>query len=277
MLAGCGYTGERCAEFFCADGWDVTALVSSDASARRLEGKPFPVSAANASDPGRLRALFDQTGQPDVLVHCLSGHGGRDAAAYRVTYVETLRHLLETFSPRFTVFTGSTSVYPQNDGSRVTEDSPVGGTPTGDVLLEAERLALEAKGAVVRLGGIYGPGRARFIGAVLSGEPMPQGAPDAFINLIHRDDAARALFHVGSRHLAGVFNAVDDAPSRRADLAAAIATTFNRPAPPIPDTPPTGKKVANAKLRATGWTPRYPSVTAALQQDPALQAPSSER
>ena len=209
-----------------------------------------------------------------MLVHCLSGHGGRDAAAYRMTYVDTLRNLLDIFSPRFTVFTGSTSVYPQNDGSSVSEVSPVGGTPTGDVLLEAERLALESRGAVVRLGGIYGPGRARFIEAVLSGEPMPQGAPDAFINLIHRDDAARALFHVGSKRLPGTFNAVDDTPSRRADLAAAIATTFNRPVPPIPDTPPTGKKVANTKLRATGWTPRYPSVPAALQQDPALQASS---
>ncbi len=277
MLAGCGYTGERCAEFFCADGWDVTALVSSDASAKRLEGKPYPVFAADASDPGQLRSLSGKTGRPDVLVHCLSGHGSRDAAAYRVTYVETLRHLLEIFSPRFTVFTGSTSVYPQNDGSIVTEDSPVGGTPTGDVLLEAERLALESGGAVVRLGGIYGPGRARFIEAVLSGEPMPQGAPDAFINLIHRDDAARALFHVGSKRLAGIFNAVDDNPSRRADLAAAIATTFNRPVPPIPDTPPTGKKVANTKLRATGWTPRYPSVPEALQQDPILQTSSSDR
>jgi hypothetical protein len=54
-----------------------------------------------------------------------------------------LRNLLDVLRPRFCVFTGSTSVYPQNDGSAVTEESRTGGTPTGDVLLEAERLALE--------------------------------------------------------------------------------------------------------------------------------------
>lgn len=195
-----------------------------------------------------------------MLVHCLSGHGGRDADAYRITYVRTLQHLLEAFSPRFAVFTSSTSVYPQNDASNVTEESPVGGSLTGEILLEAERLALEAGGAVVRLGGIYGPGRSRFIDAVRSGEPLPHGAAEAFINLIHRDDAAQALFHVGSERLAGIFNAVDDAPLRRGDLAASLAAIFHLPAPPACVAPPSGKIVSNAKLRATGWSPRHPSV-----------------
>ena len=220
--------------------------------------------AANAADREKLRSAFPGQPAPDLLVHCLSGHGGRDADAYRVTYVETLRNLLEVLHPKFCVFTGSTSVYPQNDGSVVTEESRTGGTPTGDVLLEAERLALEAGGAVVRLGGIYGPGRTRFIEAARTGAPTP-GDPDGFVNFIHRDDAAAALHHVGRLHLAGVWNSVDDRPVRRAELAEAIRT--GKPLPPVDaDRAASGKRVRNAKLRAGGWTPRYPTVIDALNE-----------
>ncbi len=219
-----------------------------------------------------VRAKISPWEQPDVLIHCLSGHGGRDASAYRVTYVQTLRNLLEVLQPKFCIFTSSTSVYPQNDGSIVAEESPVGGTPTGDVLVEAERLALDAGGAAVRLGGIYGPGRVRFIQAAMAGRPLPYGSPDAFSNLIHRDDAAAALCHVGRKCIAGAFNVVDDFSARRADLAEAIRLVSLEPLKKsAASLPATGKRVSNAKLRATGWAPRYPSAVDALQNDPDLR------
>jgi nucleoside-diphosphate-sugar epimerase len=126
----------------------------------------------------------------------------------------------------------------------------------------AEKLALEAGGAVVRLGGIYGPGRTRFIDSARSGDLSAFGSSEAFINFIHRDDAARALCHVGSRRLPGIFNAIDDHPTRRSDLAESIRTNALPPA--TPRTPSTGKRVSNKKLRATGWTPQYPSILDAL-------------
>ena len=199
-----------------------------------------------------------------MLLHCLSGKDGRNPEAYRVVYCDTLRNLIEILKPKFTVFTSSTSVYPQNDASEVDETSPVGGTPTGDVLLAAEQIALTAGGAAVRLGGIYGPGRARFIESARANEPLPFGSPDAFINLVHRDDAARALFHVGSNRLPGLYNAVDDHPGRRDDLGASIRSGQIT----CPDSPEasTGKRVKNAKLKSTGWTPKYPSVLDALPE-----------
>ena len=203
--------------------------------------------------------------KPDLLIHCLSGKDGRNPEAYRTVYCQTLHNLRELLDPAFTVFTSSTSVYPQNDATEVDESSPTGGTPTGDILLEAEQLAIQAGGAAVRLGGIYGPDRARFIEAARSGQPLPFGAPDAFINLIHRDDAARALFQVGSRRLPGIFNAVDDHPFRRDELAESVRTNSPLVAAVYDRlTPSTGKRVSNRKLRSTGWSPRFPSVLDAL-------------
>ena len=199
-----------------------------------------------------------------MLIHCLSGKQGRNADAYRVVYCETLRNLIDVLTPKFTVFTSSTSVYPQNDASEVDESSTVGGTPTGDVLLSAEKMATDAGGAALRLGGIYGPERARFIEAAKANQPLPFGDPEAFINLIHRDDAARALFHVGVHRLAGVYNAVDDHPGRREDLAESIRTGKLVAADRAEKS--TGKRVRNQKLRTTGWAPQYPSILAALPE-----------
>jgi nucleoside-diphosphate-sugar epimerase len=231
-------------------------------SARRLAGKPYRVLAADAANPDELRTKLAGCEQPDVLIHCLSGKQGRDAEAYRVVYCDTLRNLIDVLSPKFTVFTSSTSVYPQNDASEVDENSPVGGTPTGDVLVAAEKIALDAGGGAVRLGGIYGPGRARFIESARANEPLPFGSPDAFINLIHRDDAARALFHVGSHRLPGLFNAVDNSPSRRTDLAESIRTGKLIPLARLETS--TGKCVQNTKLKNAGWHPQYPRVLDAL-------------
>lgn len=256
FIAGCGYTGERCADFFSRQGDSVQALVSSKASAERLARKPYPVFAADASDPAALRAAPFEA-EPDVLVHCLSGRTGRDPESYRKTYVRTLRCLTETLRPKFTVFTGSTSVYTQDDGSTVTEESPAGGSPTADVLLEAEQFCLTGGGAVVRLGGIYGPGRARFLESVLSGQGQ---LSRAHINLIHADDAAAAVCHVGARFLGGIFNAVDDSPAPRDEIAAGIHGNLAQS-----NGAPTGKKVSNAKLRATGWSPRYRSLAEAYR------------
>lgn len=236
-----------------------------------MAAKPYRVIAADAADLGDLGAKLDGFAEsPEVLVHCLSGNHGRSAEAYRVIYVETLRHLLDVVRPQFVVFTSSTSVYPQEDATLVDENSPVGGTPTGDVLIEAEQLALASGGAAVRLGGIYGPGRARFVEAALSGQPIPFGAPEGFVNLIHRDDAARALFLVGSERRTGIFNAVDDRPARRMDLAQAIRSGM--PLASDDTGAAVGKRVSNAKLRAAGWAPSYPTLLDAL---PQLVAPAA--
>lgn len=264
LLAGCGYTGERCADFFSRYGWDVTGLVLSEASRQKLaSGKPYPCIAADARDAAAVRAHLGHLRGMDALVHGLSGTG-RDPAHYRETYVRTLQVLIGELAPRCVVFLGSTRVYPQDDGSEVTEDSPTAGaSPTAAVLLEAEQIVRRAAGYILRLGGIYGPDRTRFLRAAL-GDTPPPGPPLAYLNLIHRDDAAAAVGQILSgRPGARVFNVTDGAPRRRLELANLIRTRAGLPPWTIP--PPStdtsfGKRVSNARLRATGWAPVYPDL-----------------
>ncbi len=199
LIAGCGYVGGRLAELLVEDGRQVAGL--------RRDASRVPAGvrgvAADVSDPSTLRGLRDALGQPaDALVYAVSP-AGRTEAAYRTAYVDGLRNVLDAVDapgpePRRVVLVSSTGVYGQEDGSWVDEDTPPEpADPTGRVVLEGERLLgeLEGRGVVLRLGGIYGPGRTRTVRGVLRGEAGCP-APDRYGNRIHRDDAAGALRHL---------------------------------------------------------------------------------
>jgi nucleoside-diphosphate-sugar epimerase len=202
---------------------------------------------------------------PDFIVHCAaSGRGG--AEAYRHVYVNGCRNLTETFPGVPLLFTSSTSVYAQTDGSVVTEESPaIPDRETGTLLLDAEKIVIAAGGIVARLSGIYGPGRSVILKKFLSGEAVIEEDGRRFLNQIHRDDAAKAIHHLASLGASGIFNASDSTPLSQLACYQALSAQFSLPLPP---TGPrdlnrkrgwTHKQVSNAKLRATAWQPRFPS------------------
>jgi len=268
VIAGCGFLGEAAAGFFLEAGWRVLGLCATEESAARLADRPFPVAVVDISKPIRVPAGWES---PDVVVHCASsGRGGADA--YRAVYRDGLEHLRDAFSPGRLIFTGSTSVYSQVDGGWVTEDSPAEpDRETGRVLLEAEKVALEAGGVVARLAGIYGPGRSVLLKKFLDGSAVLEAGGNRWINQIHRDDGARALLLLAQHEAAaGIYNVCDDTPTTQREIYGWIADHLNRPLPP--EGPAdlnrkrgwTSKRISNARLRSLGWSPRYPGYRDAL-------------
>lgn len=255
LLVGCGYLGQAVARVFEAAEWQVTA-----ASLSGGEG----VLACDAGDAASVAALKVEVA-PDLIIHCAaSGRGG--AEAYRHVYVAGCRNLSNVFPGVPLIFTSSTSVYPQTDGSVVTEDSPTEpDRETGLLLLEAERLVLEAGGTVARLSGIYGPGRSVILSKFLNGTAVIEEDGRRFLNQIHRDDAARALLHLASGGHRGLFNVCDTHPLSQLECHRALAGLFSLPLPPSGPRDLnrkrgwTHKRVSNAKLRSTGWVPEFPS------------------
>jgi nucleoside-diphosphate-sugar epimerase len=282
LLAGHGYLGRAIAGQFRDALWDVTAL--------SLTGPPHPdlgcgappesvtptatgrltELACDLTDPPAVAALARRGPRPDFIVHCAaSGRGG--PAAYRRVYLGGCRNLLDAFPGVPLLFTSSTSVYAQTDGSAVTEDSPA--TPeraTGLILLETERLVLGHGGVVARLAGIYGPRRSVILQKFLTGEALIEEDGRRFLNQIHRDDAAAAILHLA--RLAGgaagpaprLCNVADSRPLSQLECYTALAGMFGLPVPPRGPRNPhrkrgwTHKQVSNARLRGTGWEPRFP-------------------
>ena len=270
VIAGCGFLGEVAAGFFLEAGWRVLGLCATAESAARLAGRPFPIAVVDISKPIAAPTGWEH---PDVVVHCASsGRGGADA--YRAVYRDGLEHLRDAFSPRRLIFTGSTSVYSQVDGGWVSEDSPAEpDRETGRVLLEAEKIALDGGGIVARLAGIYGPGRSVLLKKFLEGSAVLEAGGNRWINQIHRDDGARALLQLAQNEAAvGIYNVCDDTPTTQREIYGWIADFLNRPLPP--EGPAdlnrkrgwTSKRISNARLRALGWSPRYPGYRDALPE-----------
>ncbi len=280
IVAGCGYVGAALADRLHEAGQPVLGLTHSSVSAEALTAnKPWRVAACNIADRIALAALAAGLEEPvEAFVHCASSGGG-GADSYRAVYVEGLNNLLKVFPQAFPVFVSSSSVYPQTDGATVTETSAAEPSrETGQLLRAAEEAALGRGGCVARLAGIYGPGRSFVLKNLLLGRSGIEGGDGVgrIVNQIHRDDAAAALQQVLSHRLAGIFNVADDRPLSQGDLLTPLADLFSLPAPPLKTPDPdrkrgwTSKAVSNAKLRATGWAPAFPSYFSALQHDPDL-------
>jgi nucleoside-diphosphate-sugar epimerase len=271
LIAGCGYVGGATADLFHSAGWNVEGWVHSKESAARLSIKQYSVRVldfSKRSEVAKCAAAFD------AVIHCASSRGG-DAEAYRQIYLNGARHLLETFSQAKILFTSSTSVYAQRDSSWVTEESETKPLrETGQILLEVEQLILEKGGIVARLAGIYGPRRSALLSKFLNGTATIDPNNDRFVNQVHRDDIASALFLLLNREAHAspqIYNVVDDQPLLQSECFDWLAQRLNRPLPPTRESEQprkrgnTNKRVSNAKLRRLGWTPHYPTFADAME------------
>jgi nucleoside-diphosphate-sugar epimerase len=261
LIAGCGDLGADLGRALAGEGHTIFGL------RRRAELVPAPILpiAADLTEATSLSAL-----PADVdLVYYIATPSAYDDDAYRAAYVDGLRNLLAALPepPRRLVFVSSTTVYGQLEGEWVDERSPTGpGSFSGRRMLEAERLAL-ASGidtAIVRFGGIYGPGRERMLRKVRAGEPCP-AEPPLYTNRIHRDDCVGILHHLGRAEVApGIYLGVDDAPCSQCELMDWLAARMGLPAPRRVAGERGGlrasnKRCRNDKLKASGYRLRYPS------------------
>jgi len=271
LISGCGYVGQAAADLFYARGWAVQGWTRSAESAASLSGKPYAVRNVDVS---RRTEVAECAETFDAVIHCASSSGG-DAEMYGQVYLGGARNLLETFPGSKLLFTSSTSVYAQRDGSWVTEESETKPMrETSRILLEVERLVLDHGGIVARLAGIYGPGRSAMLNKFMAGAAIIDPENDRFVNQVHRDDIAAALFFLLNREAEGaqIYHVVDDQPILQSECYRWLAQRLNRPLPLFGRSTQqrkrgdSNKRVSNAKLRRLGWTPQYPTFAEAMEK-----------
>lgn len=246
LIAGCGYVGSKLAAELAASGHVVSALTRGTSSVEGIEN-----IVGDLTDPSTL-----ELPAVDVAYFTAAPDTG-DEESYRSVYVDGATNLRNAL-PAGTrvIFTSSTAVYGQDDGSVVDETSPT--TPEGyrgRVLLEAEGQA----DIVLRLGGLYGPRRARALELVRSGEG--RSSPGRYLNWIHRDDASGALVHLMAlERPERVYLGVDEEPVESECFYRWLAERTGSP-PPRADAMRTGKnkRCSSARLRGSGYRFRYPT------------------
>jgi nucleoside-diphosphate-sugar epimerase len=249
-ILGCGYVGTAFALQARARGHAVLGVVRSEESCARLRALGISAQACDL----QAEAWTSLPSAFDVVVYAAST-GGAGVDAYARTYDVGVKRALAWASgvgAQHFIFTSSTGVYRQDDGSVVTEASEVGGTPTADAMLAGERAVLAsgiAQATVLRFGGLYGPGRHYLLDQLKRGENVIGGRVDHFINYLHREDAAGAILAAAEIETLGahLYNVTDGHPVTKADLAVWIAAQLRLPAPIFDAEAPAGPR-----MRRTG-------------------------
>jgi len=273
IIVGCGFLGKATAQLFSEHGYRATSIVRSEASQQELlqAHPPFDILACDVTSQEAVKKITPHLQAAALMIYAVSSSRG-GAETYAAVYRDGLKNVLAAWRPAHLIFVSSTSVYAQRDGEVVTESSETKpDRATSQILLEAEAIALAAGSSVARLSGIYGPGRSVLLKKFLANEARLEDGGHRFINQIHRDDGAQALYHLATSPITpGIYNVTDNTPATQREVYQWIAEALEKPLPP--DGPAdlnrkrgwTCKRVSNKKLRETGWSPQFPSYREAL-------------
>lgn len=260
-IIGCGYVGTAVARKWRQAGLTVTATTTTSerlSTLATLVDRAVVVHGSNAAD---LQVLLEN--QQVVLLSI----GAANRSQYQDTYLSTAKTLATVLernsSVQQVIYTSSYAVYGDYRGAWVTESSPISpANPNGEILAETEQVLLSMaterlKVCVLRLGGIYGPGREliKIFGGI-AGKTRPGDGTDAS-NWVHLDDIVGAIDFARIHQLDGVYNLVQTEPLTTGELFDRVFSRHNLPKPKWDatqsSTRPYNARVSNQKLRAAGY------------------------
>lgn len=271
LIFGCGYLGRRVAELWQPSAAPLYAVTRTAQKAAALERAGLRPIVADVTRPESLGKLPAAT----TVLYAI-GYDRQSGASREALHVEGLRQVLTALSPETqrVIYISTTGVYGSSDGQWVDETTPCRPTrEAGRVQLAAEAVLrnhpLAERTMILRMAGIYGPGRIPRLADLVAGRPLEVAAA-SYLNLIHVDDAAAVVVaaETGVRP-PQLFTVSDGHPCRRRDFYRHLARLLGQPEPEFVAPPSVAattsrghatKRVSNRRLLAElGVALRYPS------------------
>ncbi|MFM6000004.1 MAG: SDR family oxidoreductase [Dolichospermum sp.] len=233
-IIGCGYVGYAVGKYWQSNNnFLLTATTTNPERIAFLQTISDKVIVTSGNDLLGLKSLLKN--QNVVLLSV----GAKNPNSYEETYVETAKNLVSLL-PKFpnvrqVIYTGSYSIYGDRNGVWVDEESPPAPANRNSQLLrKTEDILLSANNentrvCILRLGGIYGPGRELVkIFARAAGTTRPGNGED-ITNWIHLDDIVGTIEFAREHRLEGIYNLVDDSHLTNKELLDHLMTKNNLP------------------------------------------------
>ncbi|MBI4971086.1 MAG: SDR family oxidoreductase [Candidatus Omnitrophica bacterium] len=252
LVIGAGYVGGALARNFRLRNKNVAVLIHSPANKIIFENQGIATVLGDITESETLKKI-----PPAKNILIAVSPAVRDASSYRKVYVEGAGNILETLRDVSrqdrVLYISSTGVYGDQKGGWVDEaTSPAPDNPLGKILLEAEHqvLASGLPSIILRLSGIYGPGRNRWLNS-------RQNISERYINMIHLEDIVRImalLFEEGK--LGDIYLGSDDEPVLRSDFYRWLGAKTDSLSQ---DHHLSGKRCRNHKLKSLGFSFKYPT------------------
>jgi nucleoside-diphosphate-sugar epimerase len=258
LVVGHGYLGSRVAKLWQSQGKTVFVTTRDRQKVAALEASGLRPIVCDVTDGAPLAGRLTEV---NTVLYAV-GFDRSSNKGMREVCVGGLQNVLNALpaNTKRVIYISTTGVYGQDDGDWIDEDSPCRPSrESGRVFLEAEE-ALQAhafgqRALVLRLAGIYGPGRIPSVRELRSGIPVV-ASPDAYLNLIHVDDAAQVVVAAESHAKPPrTYLVADGHPVVRREFYNEVSRLFRTP-PPVFEAPTAGvdrrgntsKCVSNARL-----------------------------
>lgn len=265
-IIGCGYVGTVIARQWREKfGFVITATTTTPERVPELETVADRVRVVAGNDAeGLQRVLTDQ----DVVLVTVGAKGGDYQTAYLGT-AKTLAALLPQMpTVKQVIYTSSCAVYGDQQGDWVDETVAITpATPKAQILYDTEQVLLglsnsRLKVCVLRLGGIYGPGRTLFQIYRRSAGKTRGGTGNEPSNWIHLDDIVGGIEFTRHQQLQGIYNLVDDDKITTRELLEQLFAYYQLPPVTWDLTQPSGRgyhaRLSNAKIKQAGYQFIYP-------------------
>ncbi|MBD2168096.1 SDR family oxidoreductase [Calothrix membranacea FACHB-236] len=268
-IIGCGYVGSAVAQYWQQKmNFVVTATTTTPTRVSALEAVAQKVIVVKGNDANGLKAVL---ANQDVV---LLSVGAKGAEFYEEAYLQTAKTLVSILpefpNVRQLIYTGSYSVYGDKNGEFVDEETTAKpSTTNGKIMKKTEDVLLSANSnnlhvCILRLGGIYGPGRELIkIFGRLAGTSRP-GNGDDVANWVHLDDIVGVIEFARQHHWQGIYNVVDDAHLISREFFETLLTTHNLPQlkwdASLPSNRPYNAWVSNQKIKDAGYQLIHPQM-----------------
>lgn len=240
-ILGCGYTGRVLARRLVERGNPVRATTTSETHLSQLAALGVEPFLLRTDNPASLeRGLSDA----EAIFHLAPPDSDPDPAELARSFAKAVSPSLKVF-----VYGSTTGVYGDHGDAWVDEDTaPNAPHARGQRRLDTEE-ALRAAGLplkVVRIAGIYGPGRTLRSAIQREALILVEGAPST--SRVHVEDLARLLEAMLKPEAPALAIACDEEPAPTIDVARYTCALLGRPAP-SPVTLEEAKRVLSATAR----------------------------
>jgi nucleoside-diphosphate-sugar epimerase len=257
LIFGCGYLGERVARRWREAGDDVFIVTRSEAKARAFEQNGYQSLVADVTRPESLVSL-----PAAKTVLFAVGFDRAAGGSIEEVYAGGMRNVLTALpsSVGRLIYISTTGVYGSAGGDWVDEDTPTDPQRDGGrASLAAEEVLAASpfadRGVVLRLAGIYGPGRIPFLEKLRAGEAIP-AVSEGYLNLIHVEDAAAVVVAAGQLDRKGqVYCVSDGCPVERGEYYREVARRIGAAPPtfvkPALNSPRAARAESNRRVKNT--------------------------
>jgi nucleoside-diphosphate-sugar epimerase len=277
FVFGLGFSGKEIARLSTLRGISVSGTTRSQDKAARL--KAAGLDAYVFSSALDIESIASPLASCTHLVVCAGPDEDGDPV------LKVFGNRLPKLMPQlqWIGYLSTVGVYGDHDGAWVDEETecrPVSPRSVERLKAEADwQIAARSAGvplAVMRLSGIYGPGRNTFIN-LADGSAKRVIKHGQYFNRIHVADIAGAALFLGKQRALGLFNVTDDEPAPPQDVVTYAAELMGLAPPPEiafddAQLSPMArsfygevKRVSNRKIRQAGYAFEYPDYRAALK------------